>query len=81
MNRLLLNLSAEDWLKKFFQEKSFQFLSIERRKKLPRNLTFLDWSIGVGAEVDHYFDVEYLDKEKSQEKCFVKLVRYGIFSW
>lgn len=73
MTRFLFRYSAEDWLKQYFAKRSFHFLSIERRKKRPRNLTFLDWSAGVGSEADYYFDVVYQDKDNTERKLFIML--------
>jgi hypothetical protein len=70
MAGFLLRGNAENWLKEFFERKSFNYISLKRIRRLPINLTYVDWSIGVGAEVDYYFEVEYLDKKKERRTAY-----------
>lgn len=70
MAGFLLKGNAENWLKEFFFRKSFNYVSLAKRTQLPKNLTYVDWSIGVGAEVDYYFEVEYLDEKNEPRKVY-----------
>lgn len=80
MTKFLLRGSAESWLKFFFRRKSFSFLSIAKRSRPPKDLVYVDWSIGVGAEVDYFFDVEYLDnKNEVRTMCCLVTALWNLF--
>ncbi|MEN0050626.1 MAG: hypothetical protein AAF806_26410 [Bacteroidota bacterium] len=54
-----------EFLEGYMDENDFSFLTIERVKKIPKNLVSIDWSLGIGAEVDYSYEVRFIDQEKS----------------